>query len=77
MGCVYVYVILLTFLGPEALGRDFHVETDQDMAAAANAEAMRAAGAVARGGRASSDEGSAVEKGQHVEKELEAEPRRS
>ena len=35
MACVYVYVIALTFLGPEYLGRDFHVENDEDMAAAA------------------------------------------
>lgn len=35
MACVYVYVIALTFLGPEYLGRDFHAENDEDMAAAA------------------------------------------
>jgi MFS transporter, SHS family, lactate transporter len=35
MACVYVYVIILTFLGPEYLGRDFHVENDEDMAIAA------------------------------------------
>lgn len=33
MGCVYAYVILLTFLGPEYLGRKFDVEADEDMAA--------------------------------------------
>lgn len=35
MACVYVYVIIVTFLGPEYLGRDFHVENDEDMAIAA------------------------------------------
>ncbi|KAH7084488.1 carboxylic acid transporter protein-like protein [Paraphoma chrysanthemicola] len=34
MGCVYAYVILLTFLGPEYRGRNFDVEADEDMAAA-------------------------------------------
>ena len=41
MGCVFGYVILLTFFGPEYLGRDFHVENDEDMAAAAGPTAMR------------------------------------
>ncbi|KAI4152967.1 MAG: hypothetical protein LQ340_002592 [Diploschistes diacapsis] len=40
MACVYAYVILLTFLGPEYLGRDFHVENDDDMRAAATNDAM-------------------------------------
>ena len=40
MACVYVYVMLLTFLGPEYLGRDFHVENDEDMIAAATPDAM-------------------------------------
>ncbi|KAL8298004.1 hypothetical protein RB597_007032 [Gaeumannomyces tritici] len=30
MGCVYVYVIVLTFLGPEHLRRSFDVEHDED-----------------------------------------------
>ena len=38
MACVFVYVIVLTFLGPEYLGRDFHVENDADMATAAGAK---------------------------------------
>ena len=42
MGCVYAYVILLTFLGPEYLGRDFHVENDEDMHAVAKEDAMGA-----------------------------------
>ena len=44
MACVYVYVILLTFLGPEYLGRDFHVENDDDMRAAANPDAIAVRG---------------------------------
>lgn len=31
MGCVYVYVILLTFVGPEYRGRNFDVAADRDM----------------------------------------------
>ena len=50
MACVYAYVILLTFLGPEYLGRDFHVENDEDMAVVAHADAM--------GGLHHSDKGS-------------------
>lgn len=30
MGCVYVYVIVLTFLGPEKLGRDMSESTTAD-----------------------------------------------
>lgn len=33
MGCVYAYVILLTFVGPEYRGRNFDVAADEDMAA--------------------------------------------
>ena len=40
MGCVFAYVILLTFLGPEYLGRDFRVENDEDMQVVAKADAM-------------------------------------
>ena len=32
MGCVYAYVILLTFIGPEKLGRNLDVQHDADMA---------------------------------------------
>ncbi|KAK8060859.1 MFS transporter- SHS family- lactate transporter [Apiospora saccharicola] len=32
MGCVYAYVILLTFLGPEHLSKSFDVDEDEDMA---------------------------------------------
>ncbi len=30
MGCVYVYVIILTFVGPENLGRNFDIAHDDD-----------------------------------------------
>ncbi len=30
MACVYVYVIILTILGPEHLGRNFDVAHDED-----------------------------------------------
>jgi SHS family lactate transporter-like MFS transporter len=33
MGCVYAYVLLLTFVGPEYRGRNFDVAADEDMAA--------------------------------------------
>jgi SHS family lactate transporter-like MFS transporter len=33
MGCVYAYVIVLTLVGPEYLGRNFDVAADEDMAA--------------------------------------------
>ena len=32
MAAVYVYVIILTFLGPEHLGKNFDVTHDEDMA---------------------------------------------
>jgi SHS family lactate transporter-like MFS transporter len=35
MGCVYLYVIILTFVGPEFRGRNFDVASDEDMAEAA------------------------------------------
>ncbi|KAL4967623.1 sugar transporter family protein [Aspergillus stella-maris] len=31
MGCVFAYTILVTFFGPERLGRDFDVENDEDV----------------------------------------------
>ncbi|MCJ1309549.1 hypothetical protein MMC25_003209 [Agyrium rufum] len=43
MGCVYAYVILLTFLGPENLGRKFGVRDDDDMADAAGRDVMERA----------------------------------
>lgn len=38
MACVYVYVIVMTFLGPEYLGREFHVENNEHTAVAAGEE---------------------------------------
>ncbi|KAL3427284.1 sugar transporter family protein [Phlyctema vagabunda] len=43
MGCVYVYVIVLTFVGPEYLRRSFEVRDDEDMAVAAGHETIEAA----------------------------------
>ena len=40
MGCVFVYVIILTISGPEYLGRKFGVEHDQDMVEAAGEDAI-------------------------------------
>lgn len=44
MGCVYAYVILLTFLGPEQLRKSFDIEHDED------AKAVVGMGATGRGG---------------------------
>ena len=38
MACVFVYVIVLTLLGPEHLGRDFGVKHDQDMVVVAGGD---------------------------------------
>ncbi|KAH8593438.1 carboxylic acid transporter protein-like protein [Bisporella sp. PMI_857] len=40
MGCVFAYVILLTFIGPEYLKRSFDIENDEDLAAAAGQDAI-------------------------------------
>lgn len=42
MACVYVYVIILTLLGPEKLGHDFGIEHDVDLADAAGSEPLEA-----------------------------------
>lgn len=64
MGCVYAYTMLLTFLGPEHLRRNFDVEHDQDAQEAAGWDAV----AAAQGQRNSdSDEKLAVRKGEHEE----------
>ncbi len=42
MACVYVYVIILTFLGPEKLGHEFGIEHDADLADAAGSESLEA-----------------------------------
>jgi SHS family lactate transporter-like MFS transporter len=43
MGCVYAYVILLTFIGPEYLGRSFEVKDDSDLSEAAGQSTIEAA----------------------------------
>lgn len=43
MGCVYLYVIVLTFLGPEYLMRQFGVAYDDDIAEAVGHDALAAA----------------------------------
>ena len=40
LGCVYAYVILITFVGPEYLNRQFDVAHDHDMEEAAGHSAM-------------------------------------
>ncbi|KAK5109633.1 hypothetical protein LTR62_006870 [Meristemomyces frigidus] len=42
MGCVYAYVILLTFLGPEYKNRSFGIANDEDLQEATGHEAMEA-----------------------------------
>lgn len=49
MGCVYLYVIVLTFVGPEYLRRSFDVQEDQDLSEAAGHETIEAALQRARG----------------------------
>ena len=63
LGCVYVYVILLTMLGPENRGRNLNVEYDQDMREAAGEERFVGVvgGGVARARGQSSEEGSGDE----------------
>jgi SHS family lactate transporter-like MFS transporter len=43
MGCVYAYVIIMTFLGPEYLRRSFEVDQDSDMNEAAGHDTIEAA----------------------------------
>ena len=40
MACVYVYVIIMTFLGPENKGRDMTVAHDHDLEEAAGRGAV-------------------------------------
>jgi len=49
MGCVYLYVIVLTFVGPEYLKRSFDVKEDEDLSEAAGHETIEAALQRARG----------------------------
>lgn len=53
MACVYVYVIVLAFLGPENLGRNFDVEHDDDLAEATHATTI---GSSSTGKQADRDE---------------------
>lgn len=43
MGCVYAYVIILTLVGPENLGRKFGVAHDDDLAEVTGHDAVAAA----------------------------------
>ncbi|KFY02930.1 hypothetical protein V490_00358 [Pseudogymnoascus sp. VKM F-3557] len=43
MGCVYAYVIALTYIGPEYLGRSFEVRDDSDLSEATGASTIEAA----------------------------------
>lgn len=43
MGCVYAYTIVLTFVGPENLKKEFGVEQDEDMAIVAGHDTIEAA----------------------------------
>jgi len=43
MGCVYLYTIVLTFLGPEYLRRSFDVNHDSDIAEAAGHDTIESA----------------------------------
>lgn len=45
MGCVYAYVILLTFLGPERRGRSMEAHADRDLAEATDMDLTNAKGA--------------------------------
>lgn len=42
MACVYAYVIILTFLGPERRGRSMEAHADNDFAEAAGLNEMNA-----------------------------------
>lgn len=66
MGCVFAYVIFMTLVGPENLGRDFGVKHDQDMLEAAGGE--KVARAVGEGRDDSS--GSESGKGGDARKEI-------
>lgn len=45
MGCVYAYVILLTFLGPERRGRSMEAHNDRDLAEATDMDLTNVKGA--------------------------------
>ena len=43
MGCVFAYVIVLTLVGPEYLGRSFDVQHDSDLSEAAGRDNVESA----------------------------------
>ena len=70
MAAVYIYVIILTFLGPEALGRNFHADADEDMTAA-TAEGRVGIHAHRHGAnerKSDSDDGLGMEKAREAER---------
>lgn len=72
MGCVYAYVILLTFMGPEHLRRKFDIDHDDDTKEAVGWSAMASgadAGLSGKQGNDYSDDGKmSGNDGQHMEK---------
>ena len=68
LGCVYAYVILMTFIGPERRGHHFGVEGDDDMVEAAGDGTVAAAlhRREAMGHDQYSSDGDAQEKGPHT-----------
>lgn len=55
MACVYVYVIVLTFLGPEMKGRSMSASNDEDFAEAAGTDGIVQEGKDYRYGSDASD----------------------
>lgn len=55
MGCVYLYVIIVTFAGPEYLGRAFDIDHDRDAAEAMGIAALPTAGRQEEKARAMDD----------------------
>ncbi|PKS09877.1 hypothetical protein jhhlp_004500 [Lomentospora prolificans] len=43
MGCVYAYLLILTFIGPEKMGRHFDAESDEDNADVTGRQVLQAA----------------------------------
>ncbi|KAJ8060530.1 hypothetical protein OCU04_010848 [Sclerotinia nivalis] len=60
LGCVYVYVIVLTFVGPEYLRRSFDVQHDSDLAAAAGHDTIEKSIKKMRGNGVSGVDGESV-----------------
>ncbi|KAK0261353.1 Carboxylic acid transporter [Friedmanniomyces endolithicus] len=56
MGCVFAYVIVLTFLGPEYKGKDMGVSHDADLEEATGHDAVEAAAFRSGGRRQGSDD---------------------